>query len=459
MDRNEHTDTIIIGAGITGLTAAYYLNRMERDFRVLEEKQRVGGVIQTIQENGFLYETGPNTGILGQPEAALLVEDLGQDVELEIANETVKKRYILKNGTWEKLPSGLIPAIRTPLFSVKDKIRILGEPFRARGSDPEESLEKLVIRRMGRSFLDYAVDPFILGVYAGDPGSLIPRYALPRLFNLEQKYGSFIGGAIRKKFQKKSELEAKATREVFSFKGGMQSLVDTLHEKAGPERFSLDIHDISIHYEGKVYKVTYSSKGNKEGEYYANNVILTTGAHKLSQLLPFVAPEEMRIISSMRYAKVIEVAIGFKKWEGRKLDGFGGLIPFKEGRDLLGVLFLSAFLSGRAPLGGALFTVFMGGIRRPDIYKKTDQEILATIEREFTELTGVDYFQPELLRIFRHEWAIPQYERSSGDRLRKISEIEHEHQGLFLRGNFTGGVGLADRIRQGKNAAEEIIRR
>jgi oxygen-dependent protoporphyrinogen oxidase len=161
----------------------------------------------------------------------------------------------------------------------------------------------------------------------------------------------------------------------------------------------------------------------------------------------------------MRYAKVIEIAIGFEKWEGRKLDGFGGLIPFKEARDLLGILFLSAFLSGRAPDGGALFTIFMGGVRRPYLFEKPDQEILAIVEREFTVLMGVDNFQPELLKIFRHEWAIPQYERSSGERFRMISGIENEYSGIFLRGNFMGGIGLADRIRQGRKAAEEIIGR
>jgi oxygen-dependent protoporphyrinogen oxidase len=459
MDRENHTDTIIIGAGITGLTAAFYLNRMKRDFRVLEEKERVGGVIQTIHENGFLYETGPNTGVLGQPEAALLFEDLGKDAELEIADEAVKKRYILKNGNWEKLPSGLFPAIKTPLFALKDKIRILAEPFRARGSDPEESLEELVLRRMGRSYLEYAVDPFILGVYAGDPGALIPKYALPKLYNLEQHYGSFIGGAIRKKFEKKSDLDRKASREVFSFKGGFQSLVDALYKQAGPERFNMNLNDISIQNVRESYKITYSSEGKKVGEYYANNVILTTGAHKLSPLLPFVEPDQLRILSDMRYAKVMELTIGFKKWEGRKLDGFGGLIPFKEKRDLLGILFPSAFLSGRAPEGGALFTIFMGGIRRPELFEKPEQEIFAILEREFKDLMGVDDFKPDLLKIFRHKWAIPQYEKSSGERFRMISEIENEHKGIFLRGNFSGGIGLADRIRQGRKVAEEIIDR
>ena len=146
------------------------------------------------------------------------------------------KRYILKNGQWTPLPSGLISAINTPLFTLKDKFRILGEPFRKPGSDPDESVAQLVRRRLGESFLDYAVNPFISGVYAGDPEKLITRYALPKLYALEQNYGSFIKGSIAKARQKKTELEKKATREVFSAKGGLGNLIKALTLKIGKEK-------------------------------------------------------------------------------------------------------------------------------------------------------------------------------------------------------------------------------
>ena len=456
MSTERNINTIIIGAGITGLTAAYYLQKKTNDFMVLEEQDRVGGVIQTVRENGFLYETGPNTGVLGQPEAALLFEDLDRNVELELANEAVNKRYILKNGKWEPLPAGLSQAITTPLFSLKDKFRILLEPFRARGKNPEETLEELVIRRMGKSYLDYAIDPFILGVYAGDPHTLVPKYALPKLYRLEQDYGSFIGGAIKKKFIKQTDQEKKATRQVFSVKGGLQSLVDALYRETGPDKFELGFKNIQIHKEPAGYKVTGINRQGRKEEYHTNTILVTTGSHKLPGLLPSIGEKEMAALTDLRYAKVIEVALGFDQWNGIDLDGFGGLIPFKENHNLLGVLFLSAFLENRAPAGGALFTLFLGGVRKSELFQKSDSEITKIVEKEFMNLMGINEFNPALFKIFKHEWAIPQYEKSSGTRFQTIESIEKGNPGLFLRGNFQGGIGLADRIRQGKLAAGSI---
>lgn len=451
------TDTVIIGAGITGLTAAFYLKRAGREILVLEEQERAGGVIRTIREDGFLYETGPNTGVLGQPEAALLFGDLGGAAEAEIARPNVKKRYILKEGRWEPVPAGPGAAIRTPLFTTRDKFRILGEPFRPRGKDPDETLEQMVLRRMGRSYLEYAVDPFILGVYAGDPATLVPRYALPKLYRLEQEYGSFIGGAIKKKFRKKSELEKKATREVFSVKGGLQALVDALYGQIGADRFRLGCRETRVKRGEKGFTVRFSYPDGKTGTVDAERVLITTGSHSLPGLLPGIGPDEMGKLTSLQYARVIEVALGFKRWEGMEPDGFGGLIPFREQRDLLGILFPSAFLEGRAPGGGALFTLFIGGVRRPELFERDDEAIREIVAREFTGLMGIRRFQPDLFRIFRYPYAIPQYEITSGDRLRTVEKIETEQPGLLLRGNFQGGIGLADRIRQGRMAADQVI--
>ncbi len=450
-------EVVIIGAGITGLTAAYYLKKEKTGLLVLEEQERPGGVIRTVQENGFTYETGPNTGVLGQPEAAMLFKDLNGKVSLEIASEEVNKRYVLKDGRWEALPSGLKEAVRTPLFTMKDKFRILGEPFRRRGRDPEESLEGLVMRRMGRSYLDYAVDPFILGVYAGDPGELIPKYALPKLYNLEQTYGSFIGGTVRKKLRGKSAAEKMATREVFSVKGGLRNLVEALYREVGEDSFQLGVAGVTVERRDEGFLVRYTAPGGAVQEVDAGRVIVTTGAHQLIPMLPGIGAESMEKLTRMRYARVIEVTLGFRHWRGRRLDGFGGLIPYREQRDLLGVLFLSAFLSGRAPDKGALLTLFMGGVRRPELFEKSDDEVIDIVRRELTDLMDLEEFDPDLFRITRHRWAIPQYERSSGERFRTIHELEREWEGLYLRGNFQGGIGLADRIRQGRIAADEIL--
>ena len=138
-------------------------------------------MINTTLIDGFIFESGPNTGVLSHPEAAELLDELKGDCELEIADSNAKARWIWRKGKWEPLPSGLLSGITTPLFSFPDKLRLLGEPFRKKGKNPQETLAELVMRRMGKSFLNYAVDPFILGIYSGDPAKLVTKYALPKL--------------------------------------------------------------------------------------------------------------------------------------------------------------------------------------------------------------------------------------------------------------------------------------
>ena len=182
--KTENRDIIIIGAGLTGLTLAYYLRKKGLTPLVIEKSGRPGGVIQSHTENGFTYESGPNTGVLSTKEIALLFEDLSHHCTLETGQGGANKRYVMKKGRWEPLPSGLVSAVRTPLFTLKDKFRILREPFRKPGNNPDESVADMVRRRLGKSFLDYAVDPFISGIYAGDPSRLVTRYALPKLYAL-----------------------------------------------------------------------------------------------------------------------------------------------------------------------------------------------------------------------------------------------------------------------------------
>ncbi len=444
------TDTVLIGAGLTGLTSAYHLHKRNKKFIVLEKENQVGGVIKTTIENGFLFEEGPNTGVIGNTAVVELFEDLATSCQLEIPGKTVNKRFILKNGRWEHLPMGFMDAVKTPLFSLKDKFRVLGEPFRNRGKDPHETLSSFVKRRLGNSFLEYAIDPFIKGVYAGDPHYLIPKYALPKLYNLEQNYGSLIGGSIKKSFVKKSELEKKVSRKVFSFEGGMGSLIQALYQTSGKENFVLGAQHIKVTPFENQFIVSYIDSKGEEVEISTPQVITTVGAYALENMLPFVAKTDMDAITSLLYTKVIELAIGFNRWEGISLDGFGGLIPSKEKRDLLGVLYMSSLFTDRNPKEGALFSVFIGGVSRQDLISKSDSEIEAIVEKECKSLLGLNTFRPDLLKIIRHQKAIPQYGVESGKRFETVKNIESQYPGLIIGGNLKDGIGMADRIQQGK---------
>lgn len=446
---------VIIGAGLTGLTIGFYLKKAGVNFLIIDKSAKTGGVIQTIREKGFVYETGPNTGVVSYPEMAELFEDLAGKCELEIADPSAKRRLIWKNNQWNALPSGLWSAITTPLFTWGDKFRILGEPWRAKGTDPNEKLSDLVKRRLGKSFLDYAIDPFISGIYAGNPNELVPKYALPKLWNLEQEYGSFIRGSIKKARLLKTERDKKATKEVFSAKGGLGNMIEALTEAIGVEHFLLSAETmVKPTGNGFLLQVTTPEQ---MVQFETRHLVTTCGGYALVNLLPFLNEEEIAPFNTLKYAAVTQVLLGFERWKGISLKAFGGLVPGRENKNILGVLFTSSFFEGRAPQGGALLSVFMGGTKRPDIAQMDNDQIEAVINKELPRMMSNRSFSPDLMRIHRYPKAIPQYTETSGYRFEMIEKLQQKFPGLVLAGNIRDGIGMADRVKQGRSIAEELI--
>jgi protoporphyrinogen/coproporphyrinogen III oxidase len=445
-------DVAVIGGGLTGLVTAFWLGKKGIDTVIIEKAGRTGGVIGTHREGGFVYESGPNTGIVSHPEVPELFDELAGLCEMEPADKRAKKRLIWKDGRWHPLPGGLKEAVNTPLFTTSDKFRLLLEPFRKKGTAPLESLEEMVRRRLGQSFLDYAVDPFISGIYAGDPAYLVPRYALPKLYALEQQYGSFIAGAVVKALKKKDEKEKRVTREVFSVRGGLSNLVSALEQGTGR------IHTGVSPLVATPFNNGYMLQGKKDGRdiaFISEFIISTVNPFELDELFPFIDRGELEILKTLEYARVVQVVMGFSRWNGMDLNAFGGLVPSREKRDILGILFPSSFLENRAPEGGALLSVFLGGYRHPGVWSMTDQELTDIALKETGDMLGTDG-RPDLLKVFRYSHAIPQYGKTSQERLEAIARLHSAHRGLFLGGNIHEGIGMADRIRQGKRIAAHV---
>lgn len=444
----KSTQVVVIGAGLTGLTTAFYLTRRGISVQIIESSERVGGQIHTFQENGFTYESGPNTGVVSYPEVAELFAALEPNCHLETAKEESKRRLIWKGDRFRELPSGLLSAVTTPLFTLKDKFRILGEPFRAKGTNPDESVAGLARRRLGKSFVDYAVDPFLSGVYAGDPQTLITRYALPKLYNLEQTYGSFIRGSIAKARLPKTERDLLASKKVFSAQGGLSRLSEALAKAIGTKHIILGASNASVHPHSDKWEIRYKTHYG-EHTLHAEQVITTTGAYNLPTLLPFINQKEMDNISNLVYAPVIQASVGIQDTDKLRFNAFGGLVPSKEKKRILGILFPSACFEGRAPETGALFSFFMGGMKHQELLSRSDEEIHQLIRDELHLMLGFPReTQPDLIRIFRHHHAIPQYEINSGKRFETIEKLQAQYPGLIIAGNLKGGIGMADRIRQ-----------
>ncbi len=455
------TDIVVIGAGLTGLTTAYLLARKGRQVMVVERMDVPGGQIQTHTEGDFVFESGPNTGTISYPEVAELMADLEKTsngkCRLETAPDASKRRLIWKGNRFHELPSGPVSAITTPLFTFSDKLRILGEPWRKKGDDPNESVGSLARRRLGRSFVDYAVNPFLSGVYAGNPDKLVTRYALPKLYNLEQNYGSFIRGAIAKAKEPKSDRDRLATKKVFSAVGGLSQITHAMADYLGSERLILGAQQVHAIPTDDGWLVSYLNKNGEDRQIDCHQVVTTCGAYALPKVLPFIDDDTMRQVNNLKYAPVVEVSVGVKDTQGGDYQAFGGLVPGCENKQVLGILFPSACFTGRAPEGGALFTYFIGGVSHAELVDKTDSELTALVEEYFhTMLKFPVQAKPDLIRIFRHRHAIPQYELSSGERFEAIEQLQAKYKGLTIAGNLRDGIGMAHRIKQATDIANTI---
>lgn len=464
MEKVNHKtcDVVVIGAGLTGLTTAYWLKRKGVDVVVVEKSDRTGGQIRTEQALGFTYETGPTTSAVSTPEVAELMTDLyhvsGGKCQLETAPDTAKRRLIWKDGRFHDLPSGPLKGLTTPLFRLSDKFRILAEPWRSPGTKQDETVGELAARRLGQSFVDYAVDPFISGVYAGDPYQLVTRYALPKLYALEQEYGSFIRGAIAKKKQPKTERDKLATKKVFSARGGMSRIIEALTDYLGPEQILLGCADVKAEpFVNHKWKTSFTDKAGKLCTIESGYVVTTCGAYALPDILPFVHPSDMDPIASLVYAPVMEVNVGVNDDHGGDYQAFGGLVPSKEQRRVLGILFPSSCFSGRAPQGGALFSFFIGGVRHPEMLRMTDNEVHALVTEELHDMLGFPRdVKPDFIHISRHWQAIPQYRADSGERFEAVWRLQDGFNGLYVAGNLRDGIGMGHRITQATNIATDI---
>ena len=459
----DYTDVTVIGAGLTGLTTAYWLKRGGKNVRVVETDNRIGGQIKTQRFEHYIYETGPSTGAVSTPEVAELMNALAEtsqgQCQIETAPDPAKRRLIWKGNRFWELPSSPISAITTPLFRFSDKLRILGEPWRKRGNNPDESVASLAARRLGQSFVDYAVDPFISGVYAGNPYTLVTRYALPKLYALERDYGSFIRGSIAKKKQPKTDRDRMATKKVFSAKGGLSNIPQAEADYIGMENISLGVSHVSVSQEGQRWVTTFQdAKGNLQ-RLQSRWVVTTCGAYSLPALLPFVDKERMDAIAQLVYSPIIEVNVGMPDTFGGDYCAFGGLVPTKEKQQILGILFPSACFTGRAPEGGALFSFYLGGVRNPEMMSKTDEEIQAiVIQNLHSMLRFPAQAKPDFIHIARHQRAIPQYNADSGQRFSAVESIQEQYPGLVLGGNLRDGIGMGHRITQAANIANMIIK-
>ena len=453
---------IVCGAGLTGLTTAWQLKRSGARVTVLEASDVVGGVIGSTKLDGYLIEHGPNSCML-TPELAQLVDALGVTPMLRDAAPSAQRRYIVRDGRALAVPMSPGAMLRSPLFSAAAKLRLLAEPFIGRrDADTDESVADFVTRRLGKEVLTWAVDPFVSGVYAGDPEQLSIAHAFPRLAALEREHGSLIHGAIAAGKRSRAEraqtgLPAPRPRMV-SFVDGMGTLPLAIANDIGADSIQCGAVVTSVETDADGVSVTVRRDGTLS-TLHADAVVCTLPLHALTALqLPNATHDAVAHLRTLPYPAVASLALGFRRADvAHALDGFGCLIPSVEQRKTLGVLFSSTLFDGRAPDGHVLLTCFIGGVRHPALGTASVQTLVELVTSDLRALLGVTA-APTF--VHRTSWpaAIPQYNLGHAAHGRAADAIEALVPGLLVDGQFRRGVSVGDCVAAGETIAQRALR-
>jgi protoporphyrinogen/coproporphyrinogen III oxidase len=443
----------VVGGGIAGLTAAYRLKQRGTRVVVYEAGDRVGGSIRTERRDGYIAELGPNA--LASPSQPLraLIAELGLEPSLLPASAAAKNRYVVRKGKLLPLPLSPQALLTTRLLSNGAKLAVFGEPLVDAGDSPvEESVATFVRRRFNQEVLDYVANPFVGGIYAGDPEQLSVRLALPKLYALERTHGSVIkafGSMMRARKRDAEAGAAAVTGGLVSFRTGLSEM---------PEALGRALHS-EIRLRAPVTQLRAGPRGWTVGAAFQQSelydgVVWAAPAHCLDELdLDFPGADRLRTLASISHPPVAVLVLGFRREDvAHPLDGFGFLVPEVERRHVLGVIFASTLFPGRAPEGHVTLTAFVGGVRNPDLANADLPTITARVLDDLRALLGARG-EPTFRTFGYWPKAIPQYDLTYGRYREIMDDVERRNPGLALAGSYREGISIAEVVASGEAAA------
>jgi protoporphyrinogen/coproporphyrinogen III oxidase len=448
----------IVGGGISGLAAAHYLARHRPDLHVvvIERDHRLGGKIVTEQFKGFVVEGGPDSFLSSKPRGLGLARELGLEGRLQGTNDSKRRTWVMSQGRLHRLPeglSGLVPSrleplLESDLFSPAGKERLLREPeIPARDGNDDESIAAFISRRFGSEVYERMVEPLMAGIYAGNGEHLSLAATFPQLRQLEQQYGSLLAGIQATTASSGTQ----PSRSAFLTPcGGTGELVVAL-SRSMPEVEVVTNMGVRIVEEvggGFVLRL------EDDSTLRTDVVILATPAHETSTLVAHLDGTLSETLGSIPHVSSATVSLAYPAGKvSRALEGYGYVVPRREGRPVLASTWTSTKFAHRAPEGWVLLRVFIGRSGVDEVLKGSDASLAALARAEVADVLECRD-EPGLQRVFRWVDGMPQYTMGHLDRVVRVRVRSAHHPGLFLAGNYLQGVGLPDCIASGEQAGK-----
>jgi oxygen-dependent protoporphyrinogen oxidase len=454
----------IIGGGIAGLSAAFYLEKARRagadlQWVLFEKSDRLGGVIQTERRDGFVIEAGPDSFLSIKPDASRLCHELRLGDQLIPSNDASRKTYILVKGSLVPIPQGLEfmvptrvwPMATTPLFSFSTKLRMAAELFSSARKDAgDESVGDFVRRHFGQEMVDRVAEPLLAGVYGGNAERLSIRAVLPRFAEMERQHGSLVRATLKAKAQFKSKAPTGSNPQPLftSLKNGMQQMVEALVAALPQASIRLRQQNVSLRPANDDWQIESAGINEK-----FQAVLLAVPAPSAAALLRQVHPALIEGLGKIEYTSSAAVALAYD--EATLPPGHGFLVPRSEGRKMMACTFVHKKFPHRAPEGMKLLRCFFSSSRMADLLTHSEEVLQEIARQELEEILGLNA-EPRFARTFRWDRAMAQYETGHLDRVAEMEKTIAAMPGFHIIGNSFHGIGVPDCIKSARLAVEQI---
>lgn len=465
----------VIAGGIAGLATALNLRDKARAadcevrVTVLEKGPEPGGNLQTVRRDGWQLEWGPNGFLDNEPATLRLVDRLGIRDRLQRSSDVTAHRFLLIDGRIQEIPTSPRAFLKSDMLPWGAKLRMAGELFVPKRKDlgraaedpaTDETIDQFGTRRLGGEFAAVMLDPMVKGVFGGESKKLSLAAAFPRMVELEKDYGGLFKAMLKlaraRKKQGKSKTDAGPSGVLHSFTGGMATLIDALAAELNADPLAeivtaADVRKIAPTDEGW----TVTAGDNTYGPFDA--VVEAAPAHAAAGHLGHLDPVLARNLAAIPFAPMAVIALGFKREAVvHDLNGFGMLVPTREERELLGVLWTSSIFGGRAPDGQVLLRCMAGGSGNPGFLDQADDEMVHVILSELRPLLGLKG-APEMVRVIRHPRAIAQYVPGHLARLREMESAAARFTGLHLTGSSYRGISVNACVKEAETVADDVL--